>query len=267
MARKILTFICVDTVAHYGTVSRLGVELPGNRKSNYFKYLQGLRGIKEKEAIRLKNLFIMNFKKRECGYGTDSENETEKVDDDSDDWGEIANFKDFYFDEWIDTCSGKRWRLNNGSTFHQLLICHQSLMEECTHDMFDEPSSYLDVKQRLNAASTIRSLLQPDLLISSMYFMDAFFFCEGINIFLDGKVPTENLRFREESLKLKERPDYDKHHQVLKIYYYLIDMLLENPYSFINKKGEKNNLTEIEYIMKVSGPILDIIFSNNYTLS
>jgi translation initiation factor RLI1 len=27
--------------------------------------------------------------------------------------------------------------------------------------MFDEPSSYLDVKQRLNAARTIRSLLHP----------------------------------------------------------------------------------------------------------
>ena len=28
--------------------------------------------------------------------------------------------------------------------------------------MFDEPSSYLDVKQRLKAARFIRSLLQPD---------------------------------------------------------------------------------------------------------
>lgn len=28
--------------------------------------------------------------------------------------------------------------------------------------MFDEPSSYLDVKQRLNAALTIRSLIHPD---------------------------------------------------------------------------------------------------------
>jgi Predicted ATPase, RNase L inhibitor (RLI) homolog len=28
--------------------------------------------------------------------------------------------------------------------------------------MFDEPSSYLDVKQRLAAARTIRSLLRPD---------------------------------------------------------------------------------------------------------
>lgn len=28
--------------------------------------------------------------------------------------------------------------------------------------MFDEPSSYLDVKQRLKAAITIRSLITPD---------------------------------------------------------------------------------------------------------
>lgn len=31
--------------------------------------------------------------------------------------------------------------------------------------MFDEPSSYLDVKQRLNAAQTIRSLIDPDKFI------------------------------------------------------------------------------------------------------
>ncbi|KAF0412697.1 hypothetical protein F8M41_007878 [Gigaspora margarita] len=55
----------------------------------------------------------MNFKKRACGYGSGSESETEKVDDDSDDWGEIINFKDFSFDEWIDTCSGKRRFLKN----------------------------------------------------------------------------------------------------------------------------------------------------------
>ncbi|CAG8459813.1 13218_t:CDS:10 [Rhizophagus irregularis] len=52
--------------------------------------------------------------------------------------------------------------------------------------------------------------------------------------------------------KLKERPIDDKHRQVLKIYYHLIDMLLENPCTFVNKEGGKKNLTEIEYIMKVS---------------
>lgn len=31
--------------------------------------------------------------------------------------------------------------------------------------MFDEPSSYLDVKQRLNAARIIRSLLSPEVYV------------------------------------------------------------------------------------------------------
>ncbi|KAL2918077.1 Fe-S cluster-binding ribosome biosynthesis protein [Polyrhizophydium stewartii] len=94
--------------------------------------------------------------------------------------------------------------------------------------MFDEPSSYLDVKQRLNAARVIRSLLAPksyvicvehDLsvldylsdFICVLYGMPSaygvvtlpFSVREGINIFLDGMVPTENLRFRDESLQFR----------------------------------------------------------------
>ncbi|XP_035721857.1 ATP-binding cassette sub-family E member 1-like [Vespa mandarinia] len=94
--------------------------------------------------------------------------------------------------------------------------------------MFDEPSSYLDVKQRLNAAVAIRSLIHPDKFIivvehdlSVLDYLSDFICClygvpgaygvvtmpfsvrEGINIFLDGFVPTENLRFREESLVFK----------------------------------------------------------------
>uniref|UniRef100_A0A1B6DQG0 ATP-binding cassette sub-family E member 1 n=2 Tax=Clastoptera arizonana TaxID=38151 RepID=A0A1B6DQG0_9HEMI len=94
--------------------------------------------------------------------------------------------------------------------------------------MFDEPSSYLDVKQRLKAAITIRSLIQPDKFIivvehdlSVLDYLSDFICClygvpgaygvvtmpfsvrEGINIFLDGFVPTENLRFRDESLVFK----------------------------------------------------------------
>lgn len=94
--------------------------------------------------------------------------------------------------------------------------------------MFDEPSSYLDVKQRLNAARVIRGLLTPtsyvivvehDLsvldylsdFICVLYGMPSaygvvtlpFSVREGINIFLDGKVPTENLRFRDESLQFR----------------------------------------------------------------
>ncbi len=94
--------------------------------------------------------------------------------------------------------------------------------------MFDEPSSYLDVKQRLAAARSIRGLLRPDDYVIVVehdlsvldYLSD--FICvlygkpavygvvtlpasvrEGINIFLDGHIPTENLRFREDSLTFR----------------------------------------------------------------
>ena len=118
--------------------------------------------------------------------------------------------------------------------------------------MFDEPSSYLDVKQRLNAAIAIRNLINPDKFIivvehdlSVLDYLSDFVCClygvpgaygvvtmpfsvryeslgnsdpffvliiifftniflrEGINIFLDGFVPTENLRFREDALVFK----------------------------------------------------------------
>ena len=101
-------------------------------------------------------------------------------------------------------------------------------MQKADVYMFDEPSSYLDVKQRLSAAKTIRELLRPDDYVIVVehdlsvldYLSD--FICvlygrpavygvvtlpssvrEGINIFLDGNIPTENLRFREESLTFR----------------------------------------------------------------
>lgn len=100
--------------------------------------------------------------------------------------------------------------------------------------MFDEPSSYLDVKQRLKAADVIRTLVDPnsetgiknyvlvvehDLAV--LDYLSDYICClygtpsaygvvtmpfsvrEGINIFLAGFVPTENLRFREEELNFK----------------------------------------------------------------
>ncbi len=103
-----------------------------------------------------------------------------------------------------------------------------SCVQQADVYMFDEPSSYLDVKQRLNAARIIRSLLSPEIYVIAVehdlsvldYLSD--FICvlygmpsaygvvtlpfscrEGINIFLDGKIPTENLRFRDESLHFK----------------------------------------------------------------
>lgn len=110
----------------------------------------------------------------------------------------------------------------------QRFACAMVCIQDADIFMFDEPSSYLDVKQRLKAAVTIRSLINPDKFIivvehdlSVLDYLSDFICClygvpgaygvvtmpfsvrEGINIFLDGFVPTENLRFREESLVFK----------------------------------------------------------------
>jgi ATP-binding cassette subfamily E protein 1 len=44
----------------------------------------------------------------------------------------------------------------------QRFACAMVCIQDADIFMFDEPSSYLDVKQRLNAAVTIRSLIHPD---------------------------------------------------------------------------------------------------------
>ena len=111
------------------------------------------------------------------------------------------------------------------------LIC----IAEADIYMFDEPSSYLDVKQRLNAARSIRSLLsvtnyvvvvEHDLAV--LDYLSDFVCClygkpgvygvvtmpfsvrEGINIFLDGFIPTENMKFRDEKLTFKVSENADE---------------------------------------------------------
>ncbi|KAF8771219.1 ATP-binding cassette sub-family E member 1-like [Argiope bruennichi] len=110
----------------------------------------------------------------------------------------------------------------------QRFACAIVCIQKADIFMFDEPSSYLDVKQRLKAAEAIRYLIHPDKYIivvehdlSVLDYLSDFICClygvpgaygvvtmpfsvrEGINIFLDGFVPTENLRFRDVSLVFK----------------------------------------------------------------
>jgi len=97
--------------------------------------------------------------------------------------------------------------------------------------LFDEPSSYLDVKQRLEVAKSIRSLkndgktiivAEHDLAIID-YLSDqiCIFYGEpgvygivsnvhsvrtGINLYLQGYIPDENVRFRKEAIAFHEKP-------------------------------------------------------------
>jgi ATP-binding cassette subfamily E protein 1 len=94
--------------------------------------------------------------------------------------------------------------------------------------MFDEPSSYLDIRQRLRAALAIRSMCHSKSFVivvehdlSVLDYLSDFICClygqpgiygvvtmpfsvrEGINIFLAGFIPSENLRFRDSALSFK----------------------------------------------------------------
>ncbi|XP_074619917.1 ATP-binding cassette sub-family E member 1-like [Acropora palmata] len=121
----------------------------------------------------------------------------------------------------------------------QRFACAVVCIQKADIYMFDEPSSYLDVKQRLKCALTIRSLLNDERYIivvehdlSVLDYLSDYICClygvpgaygvvtmpfsvrEGINIFLDGFVPTENLRFREASLVFKVAETADKEEEI-----------------------------------------------------
>ncbi|KAK5986959.1 ATP-binding cassette sub-family E member 1 [Trichostrongylus colubriformis] len=101
--------------------------------------------------------------------------------------------------------------------------------------MFDEPSSYLDVKQRLRAAALIRDMIatttyvivvEHDLAV--LDYLSDFICClygvpgvygvvtlpsgvrEGINMFLDGFIRTENMRFRDDKLCFRVSEQIDE---------------------------------------------------------
>jgi ATP-binding cassette, sub-family E, member 1 len=106
-----------------------------------------------------------------------------------------------------------------------------ALSREADVYLFDEPSSYLDVKQRLVVARAIRSLKEQqktiivaehDLAIID-YLSDQIcvFYGEpgvygvvshvhgvrtGINIYLQGYIPDENIMFRKEAIVFHEKP-------------------------------------------------------------
>jgi len=118
-----------------------------------------------------------------------------------------------------------------------------SVMQHADVYMFDEPSSYLDVRQRLKAAQVIRGLCHHENYVvvvehdlSVLDYLSDFVCClygkpmvygvvtlplsvrEGINQFLAGFIQVENLRFRPFELTFKvgenvqESGDTSRHH-------------------------------------------------------
>jgi ATP-binding cassette subfamily E protein 1 len=117
----------------------------------------------------------------------------------------------------------------------QRLAVAATMCREADVYLFDEPSSYLDVRQRLIVAKAIRTLksdqkiivvAEHDLAIID-YLSDQIcvFYGEpgvygivsnvhgvrtGINIYLEGYIPDENVRFRKEPIIFHEKPPAQK---------------------------------------------------------
>ena len=101
--------------------------------------------------------------------------------------------------------------------------------------MFDEPCTYLDIKQRLKAARAIRQLIKHDNYVivvehdlSILEYVSDYVCClygvpkeygvlsmtysakEGIDIFLEGFIPSEDVRFRKTELIFKMSNENEK---------------------------------------------------------
>lgn len=104
-----------------------------------------------------------------------------------------------------------------------------TLVKDADVYFIDEPSSYLDVKERLRVARLIRNLIEEEKMVLvvehdltildylsdyiHIYYGEAGAYGvvthplsvrEGINIFLEGYIPSENMRFRNEPIKFQK---------------------------------------------------------------
>jgi ATP-binding cassette subfamily E protein 1 len=130
----------------------------------------------------------------------------------------------------LETIWNRKLDVLSGGELQRVAVA-ASICREADVYLFDEPASYLDVKQRLQVARAIRTLKEDgktvivaehDLAILD-YLSDQIcvFYGEpgvygvvshvhgvrvGINIYLEGYIPDENVRFRKESIIFHVKP-------------------------------------------------------------
>ena len=186
----------------------------GSELQNYFTQL-----LDPNFKVAIKPQYVDTIPKKVKTNKTVLELLTEK-----DERGELDNIiKNLDLENVLD----KTIHVLSGGELQRFAIAYVAVQKAHVY-MFDEPSSYLDVKQRLKAAQVIRSLLtektyvivvEHDLSLLD-YLSD--FICvlygqagaygvitypysvrEGINVFLSGYIPVENMRFRPDELTFK----------------------------------------------------------------
>jgi ATP-binding cassette subfamily E protein 1 len=144
--------------------------------------------------------------------------------------------------------------------------------------LFDEPSSYLDVSERINMAKLIRSLSDEDKTIivvehdlaildylsdyvSILYGQPGVYGIVshpqgvrvGINIYLHGYIKDENVRFREEAIQFHERPPQESLFSTGDIIFYYDDLETTLGNFHLNVNGSEIHAGEVIGILGPNG--------------
>ncbi len=122
----------------------------------------------------------------------------------------------------------------------QRVLCCKTICSNADVYVFDEPSNYLDIKQRLAVTKLIRKISDPKKYVIVIdhdlsmldYMADEIFIIygkpgafgivsnpmttlNGINVYLDGYIPGENVRFRPDEFNLKTTQELDASTHIL----------------------------------------------------
>jgi ATP-binding cassette subfamily E protein 1 len=132
----------------------------------------------------------------------------------------------------IETCLERELENLSGGELQRVAIC-ATMLKDADIYFFDEPSSYLDIYQRLNVAKAVRRLAETkqvmviehdlavlDFLADTVYLMygeeGAFGVLaqprtvrNAINTYLNGNLKEENIRIREQEIKFENRAPRD----------------------------------------------------------
>nr|QBH22567.1 ribosome biogenesis/translation initiation ATPase RLI [Philasterides dicentrarchi] len=193
---------------------------------------KAVREFSVKQIIDNKVKGVENRIKKENG---DSEDDKKRADEKIEEFRAIVDqlYEELELKHLHDRIVGKE-QLSGGELQRFAIMITAISMKNIL--MFDEPSSYLDIKQRLRAAKVIRNIVERDSStyiiavehdLSVLDYLSDFICClygeqaaygivtmpftvrEGINVFLAGNIPTENMRFRDYELTFKVQQDLD----------------------------------------------------------
>ena len=181
----------------------------GSELQNYFEALQN-----KELKVAIKPQEISGLPKHTKGVVKDLITKVDEIGG-ADEAKVLLNLEEFWNRELSVLSGGELQRVAIAAT----------IIKDADVFLFDEPSSFLDVKERMNAARAIRTLIsdkrriinvEHDLAVCdaisdqiSMYYGSPGGYGivtnprgvrDGINVFLEGYIPDENMRFRDYSI-------------------------------------------------------------------